>query len=75
MKKSEMEALMEKNFVFPNDIDYICNFISEIFEKREKELEETEPYAIKTINRYKEVAYEVYDLINYYYEIMEGEDE
>jgi len=75
MKKTELKKLMSKYMVFGNDIDYICNFCSEVLEAKAKELEETEPYATNTIKRYKDAAYEVFDLIDYIEEILEGEDE
>ena len=49
MKKSELEKLMKKHLVFTNDIDSICDFISEVLEAKAKHLEETEPYATNTI--------------------------
>ena len=75
MKKSELKKLMERYLVFESEIDDICNFISEIFEAKAKELEDTEPYATKTIQRYKDAAFEVFDLIYSLEEILEGEDE
>lgn len=75
MKKAELEKLMEKHVVFANDFDYICDFISEVLEAKAKYLEETEPYATNTIKRYKEAAYEVFNLTYELYEILEGEDE
>ena len=75
MKKAKLEALMDKHLVFPRDIDSICDFISEVLEERAKVLEETEPYATKTIQRYKDAAYEVFNLTYELYEILEGEDE
>lgn len=75
MTKTALKNLMKKYLVFENDIDYICNFCSDLLEERAKELEANEPYAINTIKRYKDAAYEVYDLIDYIDEIMEGEDE
>lgn len=75
MNKEKLKKLMEKYLIFENDIGYICNFCSELLEGKAKELEENEPYATNTIKRYKDAAYEVFDLINYVDEIMEGEDE
>lgn len=75
MKTSELKRLMDKHLVFPNDIDGICDFISEVLEAKAKHLEETEPYATNTIKRYKEAAYEVFNLTYELYEILEGEDE
>ena len=75
MTKAKLKKLMEKYLIFENDIDYVCNFCSELLEEKAKELEENEPYATNTIKRYKDAAYEVFDLIDYIDEIMEGEDE
>lgn len=75
MNKEKLKELMEKYIIFENDIDYVCNFCSELLEERAKGLEESEPYATNTIKRYKDAAYEVFDLIDYINEIMEGEDE
>lgn len=75
MKKSELEKLMKKHLVFASDIDSICDFISEVLEAKAKELEENEPYATNTIKRYKDAAYEVFNLTYELYEVMEGEDE
>ena len=74
MNKEKLKELMEKYIIFENDIDYVCNFCSELLEERAKGLEESEPYATNTIKRYKDAAYEVFDLIDYINEIMEGED-
>ena len=75
MNKEKLKELMEKYIIFENDIDYVCNFCSELLEERAKGLEESEPCATNTIKRYKDAAYEVFDLIDYINEIMEGEDE
>lgn len=75
MKTSELKKLMEKHLVFANDIDSICDFISEVLEAKAEHLEETEPYAVNTIKRYKDAAYEVFNLTYELYEILEGEDE
>lgn len=75
MKKAELKKLMERYLIFENDIDYVCNFISDVLEAKAKHLEETEPYATKTIRLYREAAYEVFYLIDDLEEILEGEDE
>ena len=75
MKKSELEKLMKKYLVFTSDIDSICDFISEVLEAKAKELEENEPYATNTIKRYKDAAYEVFNLTYELYEILDEEDE
>ena len=75
MTKANLKKLMKKYLIFKNDIDYVCNFCSELLQERAKEIEENEPYATNTIKRYKDAAHEVFDLIDYIDEIMEGEDE
>ena len=75
MKKAKLEALMEKHIIFPRDFDSICDFISEVLEAKAKDTEEEFPYATKTIQRYKDAAYEVFNLTYELYEILEGEDE
>ena len=74
MKKSELIKLMHKYFIF-DDTDNICGFISDVLDKRAKEIEATEPYATNTIKEYEDTAYKVFELIDYINEIMEGEDE
>ena len=75
MKKAQLEALMEKHMVFPRDFDSMCDFISEVLETKAKETEEEYPYATKSIQKYKDAAYEVFNLTYELYEILEGEDE
>ena len=74
MTKEKLKALMKKHLIFASEINSICDFCSEVLEERAKELEETEPYATNTIRRYKDAAYEAYDLIDYIEEILEGEN-
>ena len=75
MTKANLKKLMKKYLIFENDIDYVCNFCSELLEEMAKEIEENEPYATNTIKRYKDAADEVFNLIDYIDENMEGEDE
>ena len=75
MNKEKLKKLMKKYLIFENDIDYVCNFCSELLEEMAKEIEENEPYATNTIKRYKDAAYEIFDLIDYIDEILGGEDE
>lgn len=75
MKKSELKKLMKKYLVFESDIDNICDFCSVLLEARARDTAQEYPYATKTIQRYKDAAFEVYDLIDYIEEVLEGEDE
>lgn len=74
MKKAELKKLMKRNLIFESDIENICDFCSVLLEARAKDTAKEYPYAWKTIQRYKDAAFEVYDLIDYINEILEGED-
>ena len=74
MKKAELKRLMQKYLVFENDIDYLCEFCEAVLQERAKETRNEYPYAYNTIKRYEDAAYEVYDLIDYINEVMEGEE-
>lgn len=75
MKKSELKKLMKKRLIFESDIDYVCEFIEAVLIERAEETKRDYPYAWKSIQKYEEAAHEVYDLIDYINEILEGEDE
>ena len=75
MKKSELKELMKKRLIFESDIDYVCEFVEAVLIARAEETKRDYPYAWKSIQKYEEAAYEVYELIDYINEILEGEDE
>jgi hypothetical protein len=54
-----------------DDIENILDFVSELLNKRARELEVTEPYATRTIDDIDKAAYEVWDLIDYIGELEE----
>lgn len=75
MKRSELKELMKEYCIVECELEDVCDFVSELLYRRAKELEEEEPYATRTIQKYEEAAYEAYDLIHYIAEIEEDEDE
>ena len=75
MKRSELKELMLEHCIVECELEDVCDFVSELLYRRAKELEEEEPYATRTIQKYEEAAYEAYDLIHYIAEIEEDEDE
>lgn len=75
MKRKELFALMREYLLLDIELDNIFDFCSILLEERAKETERDYPYATNTIKRYKDAAYEVFDLQDYVNEIMEGEDE
>lgn len=74
MKRSELNKIMKEYCIVECELDDVCNFVSELLYQRAKELEKTEPYATRTIQKYEEAAYEAYDLLNYLAEIEEDEE-
>lgn len=75
MKRSELKELMSEHCIIECELEDVCDFVSELLYRRAKELEKTEPYATRTIQKYEEAAYEAYDLVNYIAEMEEDEDE
>ena len=75
MKKAEFKKMMARYLVFESDLDSIFEFVVDLLEARADETEKKYPNAFNTINRLKGAAYDVYDLIDYVDEIMEGEDD
>jgi hypothetical protein len=74
MTKEQLQEWMKNKSIFECDIEPMCDFCSILLEARAKELDDTEPYATKTIKRYKDAANEVYELIDYIEEILEREN-
>lgn len=70
MTRTELDVLMKKFFIFENELEDIFEFCSILLEERAKETEREEPYATKCIRRYKDAAYEVFDLQHYVEDIM-----
>jgi hypothetical protein len=69
MTKVELEELMKKYCILPSELDDVFDFVSDLLYFRRKELEENEPYAVRTINALENAEHEVYDLIDYVNEL------
>lgn len=65
-----LNELKEKHGIY-DDTESIFDFVSDVLYHRKKELEKNEPYAIKSINELEKAEHEVYDLINYMWELEE----
>ena len=74
MERTELKELMKKHCIVECELDDVCEFVSDLLYFRAKELEKTEPYATRTIQKYEEAAYEAYDLIEYISELEEDEN-
>jgi hypothetical protein len=64
---------MEENYIFPSEVDDAIQFIQDLLKFRAKELARTEPYAVNTIRRLRDSAYEVWQLQEYVENAMEEE--
>ena len=71
MTKAELKKIMSDNYIFDSEIDDAIQFVQDLLEFQAKEIEETEPYATKTIRRLRDSAYEVWQLQEYVEDVME----
>ena len=71
MTKVEFEELMKRHCILPSELDDVFDFVSDLLCFRRKELEEKEPYAVRSINALENAEHEVYDLIDYISELEE----
>jgi hypothetical protein len=71
MTKVEFEELMKRHCIIPSELDDVFDFVSDLLYFRRKELEEKEPYAVRSINALENAEHEVYDLIDYISELEE----
>jgi hypothetical protein len=70
MTIKEFNELKKKYFIY-DDIDEVLDFVSELLNRRAREIEEKEPYATRVIDSLDKAAYEVWDLIDYVSELEE----
>lgn len=71
MTKSELKSIMDKYCILPSELDDVFDFVSDLLYFRRKELEEKEPYAVRSMNALENAEHEVYDLIDYVSELEE----
>ena len=71
MTKSKLKEIMRRYCIVDVDLDYVFDFVSDLLYCRRKELEESEPYAVRSINALENAEHEVYDLIDYVNELEE----
>ena len=70
MTTKEFNELKKKYNIY-DDVEAIFDFVSDMLYLRRKELEESEPYAVRSINALENAEHEVYDLIDYISELEE----
>lgn len=62
---------LKKEYNIHDDIDNVLDFVSELLNKRARELEKEEPYAMRAIDSLDKAAYEVWELIDFVSELEE----
>lgn len=70
MTVKEFNELKKKYSIY-DDVGEILDFVSELLNRRAREIENTEPYAYMLIELLDKAAYEVWDLIDYISELEE----
>ena len=70
MTLNEFYELKAKYFIY-DDIDNILDFVSELLNRKAREIEKNEPSAWKAVELLDKAAYEVWDLIDYIGELEE----
>ena len=71
MTKEKINKLMGKHCILPSELDDVLDFVSELLLLRRKDLEKSQPYAVRNINALENAEHEVYDLIDYINELEE----
>lgn len=70
MTIKEFDELKKKYFIH-DDIDAVLDFVSELLNRRAREIEKDEPCATRAIDSLDKAACEVWDLIDYISELEE----
>lgn len=63
---------LRKEYSIYDDIDNIIDFVSELLNKRARELEKEAPYATRVIDSLDKAAYEVWELIDFVSELEDN---
>lgn len=72
MTKEKFKEIMKRNGILACEVEDAICFVRDLLEFQADEVRENEPYAIKGIERLERAAREVYDLLYYLEDVMEG---
>ena len=72
MTKEKFKEIMKENCILACEVEDVIYFVRDLLEFQADEIRENEPYATKAIHRIEEAAREVYDLLDYLEDVMEG---
>ena len=71
MTRVELDNLMAEHCIVPSELDDVLDFVADLLYFRRQEMEQKEPYAVRSINALENAEHEVYDLIDYISELEE----
>ena len=72
MTKEQFKKIMKEHCIVDCEVEDVIYFIQDLLEFQANELKEKEPYATRAIERLESAAREVYDLLDYLEDVMEG---
>lgn len=71
MTLKDLKELKKKYSIY-DETENVLDFVSELLNRRAREIEAEEPYATRVIDFLDKAAYEVWDLIDYISELEEA---
>lgn len=72
MTREQFKEIMREHCIVDCEVEDVIYFIQDLLEFQADEVRENEPYATKAIDRMEAAAREVYDLLDYLEDVMEG---
>ena len=72
MTKEKFKEIMKMNGILACEVEDVIYFVRDLLEFQADEVKENEPYATRAIARMEEAAREVFDLLYYLEDVMEG---
>jgi hypothetical protein len=72
MTKEKFKEIMKRNGMLACEVEDAICFVRDLLEFQADEVRENEPYATRGIERLERAAREVYDLLYYLEDVMEG---
>ena len=73
MTKTELKKIMKENGILECELDDVIQFVENLLMFQAMEIERNEPYAIHSIANLREAAHEVWELLEYVEDALEGE--
>jgi hypothetical protein len=71
MTKEKLSSVMKQYCIVPSELDDVISFVADLLYIQARELEETEPYATRTIDSLHSASREVDNLVDYISDIQE----